>query len=239
MRAVREIVRQEGALGLADRLWGRGFARVASWRLGHLLGRLRNLWRLPALRRRHAGGRLNLGCGPDRRAGFLNADLGLVGDLHMDVTRPFPLADGTFGLVFSEHLLEHLDEAGAAYCLRECHRVLQPGGVLRLSTPDLARVVSCYLDPEGEGLERRRATAVASPWKYAPGAVATPAQALNDAFYLWDHRHLYDQAELTRVLREAGFDRITVYAPGEGSGELTTGLEGRKDESLVVEAVRD
>lgn len=239
MRAVRDIWREDGPLGLADRVWAGGFGWIASWRLGHLLGRLRNLWRLPALRRRHQGGKLNLGCGPDRREGFLNADLGLAGEFHMDVTRRFPFADGTFALVFSEHLLEHLGEAGAARCLRECHRVLQPGGVLRLSTPDLARQVAYYRDPEGEGLAQRRQVAACSPWKYAPGSVATPAQALNDAFYLWGHRGLYDRAELTRVLQEAGFGHIAFHAPGQGSGELTTGLEGRNDGSLVVEAARE
>jgi predicted SAM-dependent methyltransferase len=238
MRSCGELWRDYGLVGLLERAWARALGWVGSWRLGHWLGAVRNLWRLPALRRRHRGGKLNLGCGPDRRADFLNADLGLTGEVHLDVGRRFPFPDGSFRLIFGEHLIEHLDEAAAERCLRECHRVLAAGGILRLSTPDLARQVAAYNDPEGLGLAGRQATAQSSPWKYPPGVVPTAAQVLNDGFYLWEHRHLYDRDDLTRVLRAAGFTQIACFAPGVGSGELTMNLESRKDDSLVVEATR-
>jgi predicted SAM-dependent methyltransferase len=238
MRSCGELWRDHGLLGLTERAWTRAFEWLASWRLSHVLGRLRNLWRLPVLRRRHRGGKLNLGCGRDPRPGFLNADLGLSGEVHMDVTRRFPFADGSFRLVFTEHLLEHLSEAGALRCLHECHRVLEAGGILRVSTPDLTREAAKYLDPAGEGLAPRPLAAESSPWKYPSGTMPSAAQALNDGFYLWEHRHLYDREDLTRVLRAAGFEQITFHPPGAGSTELTTGLESRIGDSLVAEATR-
>jgi predicted SAM-dependent methyltransferase len=47
-------------------------------------------------------------------------------------------ADGCFAEVYASHVLEHFDYNGALMqVLAEWHRVLAPGGVLRLSVPDL------------------------------------------------------------------------------------------------------
>jgi predicted SAM-dependent methyltransferase len=46
--------------------------------------------------------------------------------------------DGTFGELYASHVLEHFDYKDALLrALREWHRVLAPGGVLRLSVPDI------------------------------------------------------------------------------------------------------
>lgn len=222
------VVRREGWLAALEHGWARGFGAIAGLRASHLLGRLRNLWRLPSLRKRRRGGTLNLGCGPDRRADWLNADLGLTGDIHLDAARRFPFHDDWFSMVFTEHMLEHLSEEAAANCLRECFRVLQPGGTLRLSTPDLGYIVGKYL---ARDVAHRQETAAVSPWKYDTGTQPTAAQALNDGFYLWEHRHLYDAEDLRRVLEAAGFVDVDVQEAGE-PGE---GPESRKHGSLVAE----
>lgn len=235
LRGIEQRIRREGWLSALDRAWERSWQAVSRLRLSNLLGRLRNLWRLPALRRRQLGGRLNLGCGPDRREGFLNADLGLVGEVHLDAGRRFPFSDGWFSLIFTEHMLEHLTERQAADCLSECHRVLQPGGVLRLSTPDLRYLMDCYSSTGERGLTHREETAAVSPWKYPAGTLPTAAQALNDGFYLWDHRYLYDEPELRRVLLAAGFAEA-VPQPQAVEAEQAAAPESRTHGSLVVEA---
>jgi predicted SAM-dependent methyltransferase len=246
LSTLEEAARRDGWLRLADRAWQASLVELSTRVPSRCLGRLRNLWRVPALRRRHRGGCLNCGCGHDRRSGWLNADLGLAGDIHLDVTRHFPFPDEYFSLIFSEHLLEHLTEAGARSFLRECHRVLQPGGIMRLSTPNLEHEVRAYLKPPAETLADRQRLAPAAffgvglhIWKYPPGTYPTPAQALNDALRLWEHCHLYDETDLREALQEAGFGDVRRYVPGEGSTPQTTGLETRlESSSLVLEARR-
>jgi predicted SAM-dependent methyltransferase len=47
-------------------------------------------------------------------------------------------ADGSFCELYASHVLEHFDYKDALMkALREWHRVLTPGGVLRLSVPDI------------------------------------------------------------------------------------------------------
>jgi len=238
VRKLLLVLRRDGLLRTCERAWQALFTRVATWQLSHLLGRMRNVWRLPALRRAYRGGTLNLGCGPDRRADWLNADLGLTGDLHLDAGRRFPFPDRFFSLVFSEHLLEHLTEPQASNCLRECYRVLQPGGIIHLSLPDLGLVVEHYLGTAPDGAAYLQAAAAASRWKYPEGVLPTATQALNDNFYLWEHRHLYDEAELRSAMSTAGFADIVCYRSGGPVPQQVLELESRKDGSLVAQATR-
>jgi len=53
--------------------------------------------------------------------------------LDADLNQPFPVADETFEVAFASHVLEHVD-APVSF-LRECRRVLVPGGALILGLP--------------------------------------------------------------------------------------------------------
>src|SRR5205814_992975 len=66
----------------------------------------------------------------------------------------FPLPDASFDFVFSEHMLEHLSYEEGLACLRECRRVLRPGGRIRIATPSLERLARLY-DAEQTDVQRR------------------------------------------------------------------------------------
>jgi SAM-dependent methyltransferase len=119
--------------------------------------------------------RLNLGCGPNAPAGWVNVDgswnawlsnhvhlhktlmaFGLFGDknpgaqwnvrpLVHDLTEPLPFADNTISAIYGAHVLEHLYLVDAQRLLGECKRVLRPDGVIRLVVPDLHSMVAIYL----------------------------------------------------------------------------------------------
>jgi predicted SAM-dependent methyltransferase len=80
----------------------------------------------------------NIGAGPFRHPGWLNFDLyaggvptGHVAHDLMSLT-PLPREDGQAELVYCGHVLGHLNDEAALYTLREAHRLLKPGGLLRL-----------------------------------------------------------------------------------------------------------
>jgi len=173
--------------------------------------------------------KLHLGCGTVRLDGWINIDLETRADLKLDVRRPLPFADGAARLIYHEHLMEHLTVEEGCACLRDWFRVLQPGGVLRIATPDLAYVVERY-----QGNWRDQA------WLKLPeyAFIQTRAEMINVSFRWWGHRYLYDGEELERRLREAGFDTVRRCALRQSAVPELAGLETRDDSKLIVEAVK-
>ena len=91
---------------------------------------------------------LNLGCGSRFHPAWVNADLvpRAEGVLRCDVRAGLPFPGESFDAVYHAHVLEHLPRDGALSLLRECRRVLRPGGTIRVVVPDLEQVARLYLD---------------------------------------------------------------------------------------------
>ncbi len=68
------------------------------------------------------------------------------GALAHDLRAPLPLAADSFDFVYHSHVLEHLEKADARRLLSECHRVLKPGGTVRVVVPDLESKARLYLE---------------------------------------------------------------------------------------------
>ena len=66
--------------------------------------------------------RLQVGSGVVRLSGWLNSDL-ISGDIHLDLSRPFPLPASTFKYAFGEHVIEHISERQGRQLLRELYRI--------------------------------------------------------------------------------------------------------------------
>lgn len=90
---------------------------------------------------------LNLGCGRRIHSGWENVDFTAAapGVRALDLRKGIPYPDAIFDVVYHSHLLEHFSKQSAPAFLRECHRVLKPGGTLRVAVPDLERIVREYL----------------------------------------------------------------------------------------------
>lgn len=148
--------------------------------------------------------KLHIGCGDHRLEGWRNVDIVAAPtvDVLADCVRGLPFRDGSAAFIHCEDLIEHLDAAGGAAFLRECFRVLRPGGVLRLLTPDLrALIEKVYLRRESRHLR----------WCAAQLRTSGPCEALNMHLRMnGEHRFVYDEEHLRRTLSETGFRVETV-----------------------------
>jgi SAM-dependent methyltransferase len=59
-------------------------------------------------------------------------------------SRALPFRDGSQKIIYSAHLIEHLPEPRLEELLRECCRVLEPGGRIRFECPDAEKLVELY-----------------------------------------------------------------------------------------------
>src|SRR5690606_8015018 len=155
------------------------------------------------------GVRLHLGCGDKRLEGWINIDgQALPGvDVVADLRRPLDFDN--VEAVFAEHFIEHLRIEDTLRLFAELHRVLRPGGVVRLSTPNLDWVWSyCYHLEERPGGGRTQAALV-----------------LNRAFHAWGHQFLWNEPILRAALTASGFVDLRACRYGQSDVPFLRGLE--------------
>jgi len=90
---------------------------------------------------------LNLGCGSRFLTTWTNVDFVTNSEnvIAHDLTKGIPFPNDRFDALYHSHLLEHFTREDGKFFLRECFRVLRPGGVLRVVVPDLEQIVRSYL----------------------------------------------------------------------------------------------
>lgn len=85
--------------------------------------------------------KIDLGCGPNKREGFIGVDSrqfdGKVDVVH-DLTKKWPWADGSVEEAHSSHFVEHLTGPERIHFVNELYRVLVPGGKCQLIVPHWA-----------------------------------------------------------------------------------------------------
>ncbi len=204
--------------------------------------------------------RLNLGCGAVHPAGWVNVDASLGARLakipwlgravarflrlrvdwspHIrvhDLRRPFPWRDGSAHTIYSSHTLEHLTREDGRRFLAECHRVLAPGGVLRIVVPDLSRTLSGYQKGEfpADQLLDRLGVGFTVPGDGAWKRRMAP-------LFRHPHRCMYDAASLIAALEETGFLDARVHPPELSRIRELADVEklDRARGALVVECVK-
>ena len=151
---------------------------------------------------------LQIGCGPGRHKGWLNTDLPDVGDVDcvLDITQPLPFPNSSLDAIYGSEVIEHIPRKQVKPFLLEARRVLKPGGVLRVTTPDPKAVCEIYLDlHKSASLDDHFTTWIE--------AESTPDFWLNSMFRSWGHQWLWDFDSLGKAMRSSGFSGVVTVEP--------------------------
>lgn len=150
-----------------------------------------------------------------------------------DATKGLPLSSGSVDVIYSSHMLEHLDREEATVFLKEARRILRSGGIIRLAVPDIRRHVQQYID-----------TNDADSFVAATYLTVPPPRTISQRIRLLavgtrHHQWMYDGASLSRFLQAEGFTEPVVQRAGESQIDNPQGLDlhERSDESVYVEAI--
>lgn len=92
--------------------------------------------------------KLHLGCGAKILPGYINTDIedwsGKC-DYVVDARDLSIFEDNSFEEVYSRQMLEHIQPYDTEQVLKEMYRVLQPGGKVKISVPDVERICIGWL----------------------------------------------------------------------------------------------
>ncbi len=144
---------------------------------------------------------INLGSGHWKLDGWVNVDLDADSrpDVCANLSGGLPFRDQCADFMHTEDFIDQLDLQHAGDFLRECHRVLKPGGVIRVLTPDVEQLARLYLhQPE----------ALKALWQDhvgVPLSLGTAAEILNLGMRFAGHTFLYDAETFARLAADCGF----------------------------------
>jgi predicted SAM-dependent methyltransferase len=120
-------------------------------------------------------------------------------------------------------MIEHLTYAEGRRCLEECHRVLRPGGRIRVATPSLRRVADLYGNDLTE-LQKRYLQWTVDVF-VADADAALPGFAVNNMLRNFGHQFVYDEQTLRHALESVGFADVREWPVGESDDPALVGLE--------------
>jgi predicted SAM-dependent methyltransferase len=170
--------------------------------------------------------KLQIACGSNHPDGWLNTDYYHPSNTIacLDITKRFPFSDNTFTVVLAEHVIEHFAYLDGKAIMVECFRTLKPGGILRLSTPNLLFYANLF-DPTI--FEKYRETYVIPhqtawiPYADQPRA----SYILNNLVRNWRHLFVYDFETLKALLSSVGFSDIELKEIGESKHPALQGVD--------------
>jgi predicted SAM-dependent methyltransferase len=216
-------------------------------------------------REQRNGAKLNLGCGHVQPAGWINVDgsnrawlasrlpqvdktlvrLGLLAPTEFcrdtvwaNLLRPFPWPDDSVEAIYMGEMLEHFTRQEADHILAQCHRVLKPGGHLRLRVPDHANFWRHYVEQYEtvRGKPREQWNLDHTKWTrmcFDTMCVARPKPWQSMGHF---HKWMYDDVSLILTLEAARFRNAERRRFHDSDIPGIDVVELRDD--LIVEAVK-
>ena len=134
---------------------------------------------------------LNLGCFNKKLPGFVNIDIReeVDPDIVDDAFKLNKFQPDTIDLIYSSHMLEHLDFKEADTALKRWFEILKSGGILRLAVPDVQAAFAHYF--------------------YWGDLKLMYSNLWGSQRHPYDyHKSGYDEKTLTEKLYETGFNEV-------------------------------
>lgn len=177
--------------------------------------------------------RLEIG-GHEVRDEWIVTNVNAVAHFYLDATKRWPLDDDTVEYVFADNMIEHITLAEGRAMLAEAHRCLQPGGTIRIVTPDLRAHVDMYLSG-GPALDNE----ASMHYRNVGLCVEHPIDLVRIPIASFGHHlgYLYDFDTLATELERAGFKTPTRFASGDSTHAALSGLDSRSHEGAAQMAV--
>lgn len=188
--------------------------------------------------------KLHLGAGADVRSGWVNIDLfpepvremecASTPDtllIDYDLRRGLPVEEGSCSYIYSSHFFEHLEYRHGLRLLRDCYRALRPGGVFRVSLPAFKNMFDAYVRDEEAYFEPFDIFEILP--ELEPGTEALVDHIDYGVYQFGEHKRLYDEEKVIRLLRKVGYTSVFGSEYEEG---IDPSNEIRRRYSFYVEA---
>lgn len=143
-----------------------------------------------------------------------------------------PLSNDYADVIYTSHMIEHLDSPSMERFLQECHRCLKPSGVLRIVTPNLDIFINNYI-------QSKDAISFAyNTMFYRSSCLSFKERCKMALSGDRGHKIIYNSTTLTKLLESNGFSNCTSLSIGQTTIDFDTNIDfsWRSEDSLYIEA---
>ena len=152
---------------------------------------------------------------------------------YCDASKKIPFKDSTVDLIYTCHMLEHLDQNETKVFFNESYRILKPNGIMRIVVPDFQKLVDNYNFDKN-----------VNKFVYQSCLVGEkPKSFIKKLQYLiqghgWHHQ-MFNKESLN-FFKELKFSDVQIIEPGKTKIGFKTSIDlnERKNESLYFEFVK-
>jgi predicted SAM-dependent methyltransferase len=172
--------------------------------------------------------------------GWISTNYNVFAPIFFDGTSKI-LPKRHFKAILLDNVIEHIPRERAESFLKNCHTLLEQGGILRIATPDFAGFVEKYIEKDSVFLEMYR-NELLSHKNIKINKFIDPLRSI---LLNWGHLtgYVYDYQTLTDLLVLSGFkhENISRCLPGDSNFVFLSKLEGRSssiEPQIVIELVK-
>jgi len=171
-------------------------------------------------------------------SGWISTNYQVIARHFLDATKPY--GSGVCKYVFADNVIEHLDFSAGEKLIECAWDALVPGGILRLTTPDLDSIARKYLTGSQEDVTQFAEDLVEHDLE-----IRSAPDLLRITFTKFGHEKgfIYDFQTLENLLKAKGFIEIKRFLPGDSADPNLRNLETRVKPSdmwsqMAVEALK-
>jgi len=148
--------------------------------------------------------------------------------LNHDLNDPLPFESDSVDGILASHVIEHFTCCDALRVMRDWHKVLKSGGVLRVSVPDPKKMHQLTLD----GADKDPMRMWGDPNPFAPMGFMEAALFFNE------HMQLVTEDALKALFLTSGFRNYYVCDYMKSKLSAMGAMDNRQQISLFMEAVK-
>lgn len=144
---------------------------------------------------------LELGHTHIRSGDWLTLDMNLNSDFFWDHRKGLPFPSNCIDVLFAKNQLQHMSGKDVVSLLRDCLRILKPGGHFFFSVPDAEPVLRAYVEKQNHYINTSEPT-------LKPGWLETGSPMDQVAYVAYGNgqvRFMFDHENIIHICQQVGF----------------------------------
>ena len=151
--------------------------------------------------KKHTNKKLHLGANKNIK-GFLNSQV--TKNFPINITKKLPFDNNTFDLIFSTHVIEHIHRKQIEFFIKECFRILKPGGVNIICTPSIKKIAEISYSND----KKLKTTLFNRQNKWHNDDIKSGSHQINLTMRNFGHRFILDDEYCNWLSNKTGYSKF-------------------------------